>query len=58
MACESEAKATYVRLDTTLLERLDHYADRLAAERPGFRPTRSDVIRILLYKALEAEAEN
>jgi hypothetical protein len=57
MAWESEPKATYVRLDSILLDRIDRYAEHLAAERPGFRPTRSDVIRILLYKALDTEEE-
>jgi protein gp37 len=31
------------------------YAERLATEQPGFRPTRSDAIRILLHKALDIE---
>lgn len=55
MACESQPKATYVRLDDVLLARIDRYAERLAAEQPGFRPTRSDAIRILLHKGLDAE---
>jgi hypothetical protein len=58
MACEeSQPKATYVRLDEALLARIDRYAERLAADQPGFRPTRSDTIRILLHKALDAEEE-
>jgi hypothetical protein len=55
MARESQPKATYVRLDDALLARIDRYAERLAAEQPGFRPTRSDAIRILLHKGLDAE---
>ena len=58
MACESQPKATYVRLDEALLARIDRYVERLAAEQPGFRPTRSDAIRILLHKALDAEEES
>jgi hypothetical protein len=57
MADESEPKATYVRLDGALLDRIDRYAEQLAARQPGLKPSRSDAIRILLYKALEAEEE-
>ena len=38
MACESEPKATYVRLDSTLLDRIDHYAYCLAARATGIPP--------------------
>jgi metal-responsive CopG/Arc/MetJ family transcriptional regulator len=55
MASESPPKQVYVRLDDTLLARIDRYAERLAAEQPGFKPTRSDAIRILLHKALDAD---
>jgi hypothetical protein len=55
MACESQPRATYIRLDEALLARIDRYAERLATEQPGFQPTRSDAIRILLHKALDAE---
>jgi metal-responsive CopG/Arc/MetJ family transcriptional regulator len=55
MACESQPKQIYVRLDDALLTRIDQYVDRLAADQPGLKPSRSDAIRILLYKALDAE---
>jgi hypothetical protein len=55
MACESPAKQTYVRLDEEVLARIDRFAEKLAAEQPGFKPTRSDAIRILLHKALASE---
>jgi metal-responsive CopG/Arc/MetJ family transcriptional regulator len=55
MASESSPKQIYVRLDDTLLSRIDRYAERLAAEQPGLKPTRSDAIRILLHKALDAD---
>ena len=57
MSSEAQPKQTYVRLDDELLARIDRYAERLAAQQPGFRPTRSDAIRILLHKGLDAEEE-
>jgi excinuclease UvrABC nuclease subunit len=47
----------YLRLDDELLGRIGRYAEKLAAKQPGFKPTRSDAIRILLHKALDAEEE-
>ena len=47
------AKAVYVRLDDDLLARIDRYNERLRARQPGLRPTRSDVIRVLLVTALD-----
>jgi hypothetical protein len=55
MALESPPKQTYVRLDEEILARIDRFAEKLAAEQPGFKPTRSDAIRILLHKALASE---
>jgi metal-responsive CopG/Arc/MetJ family transcriptional regulator len=55
MASESSPKQIYVRLDDMLLSRIDRYAERRAAEQPGLKPTRSDAIRILLHKALDAD---
>lgn len=49
-------KQIFVRLPAELVERLDAYVARLAEERPGLRPNRSDAIRILLNQALEADA--
>jgi metal-responsive CopG/Arc/MetJ family transcriptional regulator len=55
MSSESAVKQIYVRLDDELLARIDRYVERLAAKEPGLKPSRSDAIRVLLYKALEAE---
>ena len=57
MACESQPRATYVRLDEALLARIDRYIEKLSTDQPGLHPNRSDAIRILLHKALEAEEE-
>ena len=45
------------RLEPELLKQLDAYAKRLEAEKPGQRATRADALRVLLWKALEAEGE-
>lgn len=42
-----------VRIPSTLLGRLDAYAERLAAEMPGARWSRANVARMLLTKALD-----
>jgi metal-responsive CopG/Arc/MetJ family transcriptional regulator len=55
MACESQPKQIYVRLDDALLARIDKYVDRLAVGQPGLKPSRSDAIRILLHKGLDSE---
>jgi Arc/MetJ-type ribon-helix-helix transcriptional regulator len=57
MPSEPQPKATYVRLDESLLARIDRYAEKLSVEQPGLHPNRSDAIRILLHKALDAEEE-
>ncbi|MGH8060028.1 MAG: hypothetical protein ACREOH_22795 [Candidatus Entotheonellia bacterium] len=46
----------FVRMDPELVSAIDQYAERIRAEHPGFRPTRSDAIRALLYKAIEQMA--
>lgn len=43
-----------VRLPKDLLERVDAYAERLRAEQPGPAWKRSDVVRLLLARALDA----
>jgi hypothetical protein len=46
-----------VRLPSAIVERIDAYAERMKKEQPGFRITRSDVVRSLIVRALdEAEA--
>ena len=43
-----------VRLSRSLLERVDAYAERLRDEQPGPAWKRSDVVRLLLTRALDA----
>jgi metal-responsive CopG/Arc/MetJ family transcriptional regulator len=59
-----EAKRTlqiFVRMPEDLVTALDRYLERLRTEQPGTNLSRSDVIRLLLYRALksmeEAESE-
>lgn len=52
-----EAKRTlqiFVRMPEDLVIALDRYLERLRAEQPGTNLSRSDVIRLLLYRALRA----
>jgi hypothetical protein len=56
MGDETKDEQLVVRLPGTLLERLDAYADRMRREMPGPSWKRSDVVRLLLTKAL-AEVE-
>jgi hypothetical protein len=42
-----------VRLPKTLLARVDAYADRLRAEQPGPAWRRSDVVQLLMARALD-----
>jgi metal-responsive CopG/Arc/MetJ family transcriptional regulator len=56
MAYESHPKAIYVRLDDALLARIDQFVDRLAEQQPGLKPNRSDAIRVLVHKGLDAFA--
>ena len=42
-----------VRLPKTHVERVDAHAQRMKAEQPGLRITRSDVVRVLLARALD-----
>lgn len=43
-----------VRLPTSLLERVDAYAEQLRLEQPGPAWRRSDVVRLLMARALDA----
>lgn len=43
-----------VRLPSALVERLDAHAERLREEQPGPAWTRSDVLRLLVSRALDA----
>jgi hypothetical protein len=53
-----KGKQIFVRLPDELTAEVDTYAEILAKERPGLRPSRSDAIRVLLYKGLEAVKEH
>lgn len=44
-----------VRLPPDVLQALDALMERMRAERPGLRVTRSDAVRVLLLRALEGE---
>jgi len=55
-----EAKRTmqiFVRMPEDLVTALDRHLERLRAEQPGTNLSRSDVIRLLLYRALRAMEE-
>ena len=43
------------RLPKDLIARIDDYAARLAKEQAGMTVTRTDVVRVLLTRALDAE---
>jgi hypothetical protein len=43
-----------VRIPRALLDRVDAYAERLREEQPGPAWKRSDVVRLLLARALDA----
>lgn len=44
-----------IRLDKATQERLDAQAKRMSDAQPGVTYTRSDVVRVLLHRGLEAE---
>ena len=46
-------QVTPIRLDATMLKRLDKHADRMRRDTPGLRATRSDALRTLLNEALD-----
>jgi hypothetical protein len=52
---ERSGKQIFVRLPDELVTELDAYVEILKDEQPGLNPSRSDAIRILLYRGLEAE---
>jgi hypothetical protein len=53
MADETKDEQMVVRLPGALLARVDAYAERLRREMPGPSWKRSDVVRLLLAKALD-----
>jgi metal-responsive CopG/Arc/MetJ family transcriptional regulator len=52
---ERSGKQIFVRLPDELVVELDRFVEVLAEEQPGLNPSRSDAIRILLYRGLEVE---
>lgn len=48
-------KAVNFRFPISLIERLDEQVERLREEQPGLKIDRSDVVRMLLLRALELE---
>lgn len=46
-------QVTPIRLDPTMLKRLDKHAERMRLATPGLRATRSDALRTLLSEALD-----
>jgi len=45
------------RLPKSLIKRLGAYAERMTKDQPGMTFTRTDVVRILLTRALDGEPE-
>jgi hypothetical protein len=54
MGDETKDEQMVVRLPSALLGRLDAYAERMRREMPGPAWKRSDIVRMLLAKALDA----
>jgi len=44
-----------IRLEPALLARVDAYAESIAAAVPGMKASRSDAVRALLIRGLEAK---
>lgn len=52
---EGETAPVAFRLDAALLKRLDAHAERMREAMPGLTISRTDALRTLLLKALDAE---
>jgi hypothetical protein len=58
MMGESVPRQVYVRLDDATLARIDQFIEYLSKQQPGLKPNRSDAIRVLVHRGLDAfEAE-
>lgn len=53
MADETKDEQIVVRLEKSLLDKLDAHAERMRREMPGPSWKRSDVVRLLLARALD-----
>ena len=51
---DSLPRQVYVRLDDATLARIDRFLEQLSAQQPGLNPNRSDAIRVLVHRGLEA----
>lgn len=51
----AETKQVAFRLPEDLVARLDDHAATMMSEHPGLDVTRTDVVRVLLTRALDAE---
>jgi hypothetical protein len=51
---ESLPRQVYVGLDDATLARIDRFLEQLSAQQPGLKPNRSDAIRGLVHRGLEA----
>jgi hypothetical protein len=54
----AETEQVAFRLPADLVKKLDDYAARLAREQPGMTFTRTDVVRMLLTRGLEADSRS
>ena len=55
---ESVPRQIYVKLDDETLARIDEFVQYLSRQQPGLKPNRSDAIRVLVTRSLDAfEAE-
>lgn len=50
---KAESEQVHLMIDEDLLSRVDSKAAELSAAQPGFRVTRSDVIRMALHRFVE-----
>jgi hypothetical protein len=50
----TENEQVAFRLPKALIKRVDAYAARLEAAQPGMKVTRTDAVRVLLVRALDA----
>ena len=54
----AQSKLVGFRLPESLVHRLDNYLDVMKDKNPGLNLTRADVVRMLLFEALEERESN
>jgi hypothetical protein len=52
---EEETTLVAIRLETSLLERITRFAEKLEANNPGLKVSRTNAIKALLTRALNQE---